>query len=808
MKSKWLVLIGLGSLSFALLPDNRPAQSEDAPRKSNNQAIAKAPAERRKSGEKKAAEPAAEGLGQPDSAAGGDDEEAGYLQFVRRKGPNSQNFGIAELGGDTSEFDTEPSTDPDSREESATFSSLVQGQTTDRAAAERSTQGEMMTAAKPDLAGSLSEEIDSLTSQVRQPISASPYIRGFRNGQIYGQLDGVYWTPARLDLDTILSKIDPGTVQSVNVIAGPYSSLYGPAFAYIDAYSIPTPRYRCPETHYQTNASYLNNGRQWYGRETVFGGGSNYGYRLSYGHRTGSDYRAGDDRFIPSSYNNRDIRGDFGYDINPDQRLEFSYRHIDLTNAEYPGQFFDTNYLGVDSYSLALFDQDPFAPWTVASFNAWYNRTQYNGDNSRSSKSQFDLAVVPRVADALQRSLRLNAPPAFIGLTYGDTVSTGARALFTFGDLDDANLTTGADVRYLNQGITERYDIQDFGTTINRINTNLPDSGLVNPGLFSELVLPTSSYVRTAIGSRIDLVHTDLSSGTVLPGGYLATTYPNQGFGRDDALYAFYMTNRVDLDANWSANLDFGHAQRPPSLIDRYSDGIFLGIIQNGFSRVIGNPNVKKERNWQLDLGLTGTYDNWRGSIRGFQSFIVDYITYTANEVQDPTSARLLNTINTPYATLSGFELSNDFDLNEYLTPFAQVAYVYGHDQIIGKPLPQIPPLQSRLGIRLHDRGPASRWGFEVFARVVAQQGREAILRGTGGGLVPVEQQTGGFTTAHLRGYWSVNRNLHLISGIDNVFDRGYFEHLSLRLPAQAPYPAGGVFSPGFSPYFSMQWTY
>ena len=60
----------------------------------------------------------------------------------------------------------------------------------------------------------------------------------------------------------------------------------------------------------------------------------------------------------------------------------------------------------------------------------------------------------------------------------------------------------------------------------------------------------------------------------------------------------------------------------------------------------------------------------------------------------------------------------------------------------------------------------------------------------------------------HLRGYWSVNENLHLISGIDNLFDRNYVEHLSLRLTADAFNGRNAVLSPGFSPYFSIQWTY
>jgi iron complex outermembrane receptor protein len=138
---------------------------------------------------------------------------------------------------------------------------------------------------------------------------------------------------------------------------------------------------------------------------------------------------------------------------------------------------------------------------------------------------------------------------------------------------------------------------------------------------------------------------------------------------------------------------------------------------------------------------------------------------------------------------------------------------VYGVDQEIHQALPAIPPLDSRLGLRLHDRQRGRRWALEVFARVVDNQDRIGILRvgSSQTTLRAVEEPTPGFTTCNLRGYLNVTRNLHLASGIDNVFDRTYIEHLSLRLPFEpnAPQiPPTRVLSPGFTPYFTMEWVY
>ena len=55
---------------------------------------------------------------------------------------------------------------------------------------------------------------------------------------------GSHWVPAREDLDTVISKVDSRMVEDVIVVPGPYSSVYGPGFHFLDFQLLQSPRYR------------------------------------------------------------------------------------------------------------------------------------------------------------------------------------------------------------------------------------------------------------------------------------------------------------------------------------------------------------------------------------------------------------------------------------------------------------------------------------------------------------------------------------------------------------------------------------
>ena len=120
-------------------------------------------------------------------------------------------------------------------------------------------------------------------------------------------------------------------------------------------------------------------------------------------------------------------------------------------------------------------------------------------------------------------------------------------------------------------------------------------------------------------------------------------------------LYAFYLTNKIKLDEHWTLTGGFGQAQTPPTLIERYADGLFLNTLQTGYNHMIGNPNLMPERDWQIDLGLAAKYENWRmpGSTASMPS-CYDYITFRTTGVGRLPRCPAADFANTPLGDPGG----------------------------------------------------------------------------------------------------------------------------------------------------------
>lgn len=692
--------------------------------------------------------------------------------------------------------------------------------------------------ARPDLGQALAENNLALQAQWRTSTTQAPFIRGFKNQQIYDQVDGQFFWPVRQDLDTVINKIDPGTVQNVIVINGPYSVRYGPGFSFIDIATAGTPRNQ--QAQYRTSTSWIENGQQWYGRETVSAGAQNLGFRLSYGHRNGNDYRAGNDQQIESHYNNGDILAELGYDLSNSQRVELSYRRLDQNHTAYPGQFFDIAALETNAFNLRYIDEDVTKPWTRLIAQGWYNKSNMTGNTFNPNHQPTVNAVEQSLTSFYTNQELLTGNPAqtfltgFSSGTVGDVTSTGGRVSAQFGEMDEVSLLTGVDARVINQRVSEYFTLanafdvaaQSY-TPITNYSSGMPRATMVNPGAFAEATLPWTDDFRTKIGARGDYVGTNANPNTLpanpgsvyvigntILGPGLAPGLPNPGamsaaLPQQNGLYSFYLLNQLQVTEHWDFTFSGGQAQRPPSLIDRYADQMLLGIMQSGFRQVIGSPNLSPERNWQIDAVVNGKYENWRGYLRGYNSWVTNYITYAqvvgpGTTLSSGTGFDVLNTINTPLAELRGFEAFNSIDVAPRITPFAAAHYVYGMDQTIHQPLPQIPPLQAFAGIRFHDPNGGNTWGLETFATITREQNRPGVIRNDSASspLVQIEQRTGGWTTYNLRGYWNVSPRLMLAGGINNLFNKTYIEHLSLRTGPVL------VLSPGFSPYLSAEWTY
>lgn len=665
-----------------------------------------------------------------------------------------------------------------------------------------------------------------VASQRRSPVVTDTRVRGSGLGNL--KASGSYWYPARDDMDTLLSKIDSRIVNNIVVTKGPYSVEHGPGLNFVDFQLEESPRFADgPEMHGSTTLEYQTNGNAWYGRQTLVGGDSNWGYRVGYGNRTAVDYEAGDGRKIPSSLRSQDFDVALGYDLTEDSSIEFSYLRLDQTGVQFPGAFFDIDYLVTDGFEAKyeIVDQDSF---DLFELEGWYNKTRFAGDGNSASKRD----QIPELGAFIENIF-----------TTADTSSAGYTTAMTWGDESEVSVRAGSDLRYLRQGINEFSLSPGFGLPL-PIFSGVPDAHTSNPGLFVDLSTPDSNPVRFNAGARVDWQEANVDKippgNDFNPMGQMPVTRESimrtlavDSLDRDYTMWAVFGTAEVDVNDEVTMTFAAGHAQRPPSITEMYAFGSFLAVTQNGLNAVIGNPDLQPARSTQLDLGLRADYGDLRFGANGFHSWVNDYITYENILNQEAFfgfNSLVLRPTNTDLATLTGGELFSEYDVNDWLTGFATVSYVRGQDETragggqhafdflnntvvhdpnlprgvdVGpapgtiitadsEPLPGIAPLESRLGVRLQD--PVSnKWSAEFVARVVAGQNRVARTLN--------ERTTGGFATFDIRTAYRPTENLSLIFGVENLADRFYREHLDLRT-------GRGVYQPGRNFYFGTELVY
>jgi len=615
--------------------------------------------------------------------------------------------------------------------------------------------------------------------QQRSPISYDPRVRAYRYAQIRSQAANAFFYPVRPDLDTALSKIDSSIIQDVVVVKGPYTVRRGPGFAFIDVNLLPAPRYQNGfEVHGRSAFVYDTNGEQYNGRQTFFGGNSDYGFRIGYGHRGGTDYTAGDGSVVPGSFTSRDIDLAFSFDLSSESRIDINGLRLDQTNVDLPGQVNDLKFLITDAVS-ARYVWDDHCDQHFELYG-WYNRTRFQGQlGTRGAVPGTPLGI-------------------FRPVTNGDVMSTGARGFYTIGEKDAAQLTGGSDYTMFEQ---EYNEIDDAFNGAGNIDFGIPRSHSSNPGVFVDGILPIGDRLVLRAGGRADWVSVsmDFGRGIVLN---LPARYPAD-VDRDYFLWASYLSGEYQLTDTLTFLASFGTAQRAPTPTDLFAFQPFLGIMQKGGFFPTGSEiqpgalDLRPEFARQVDVGLRAEYDDFRGGVNAFYSWIDNFITY------DPNAAITNRTVNHD-SILAGGEAYGEYDLNCRWTLFGSVAYVEGRDLVISQPLWAIPPLTSLMGARYR----RDNWGLEFSARVADQQNRISQSFATisaGNGEFP----TPGFAVYNLRGYWVLRDGLTFTGGVENIGDKTYREHLDYATNFYQPLAGNpGVLRPGRNFYFGLEWIY
>ncbi|MEM6470220.1 MAG: TonB-dependent receptor, partial [Planctomycetota bacterium] len=554
--------------------------------------------------------------------------------------------------------------------------------------------------------------------QHRTPIISDTRVRGQRVGQVLAS--GSYWAPARMDLDTMMSKIDSRLIDDVILIKGPYAASYGPGFRFVDIEFIHSPRYEKRETHGSTSASYVTNGQHWYGRQSLWGGDEDSGFFISYGHRTANDYETGQsDFFMPSSFKSRDLFVAMGWDLSEHESLEFNLLRLDQTDVEFPGLVYDINFLVTDGYEATYTNTEA---WWSDQFRmeVWYNRTRFEGDTSRPGKSR-------QIPDL---KLKLESPSGTEGTAFTDVdaLSAGYRMESQF-DLGNGHVTFGSDLILVNQ------ELNDVETLAPRFDNNfpIPRSHSIDLGFFVEDVEQINDRLSMTAGARIDGVVTDAAEyikGVPTAFSRIKQTNLDQSF----LLGTAYLTGRYQINDALGINAGMGFGSRAPTLTELYADAAFIGSLQRGVTFLLGDPKLKQEKLYQLDLAMRYSTPQQSMGVQGYYSWVEDYITFDLldppGDIDGFQQGALF--VNTDLAELFGLEFYCQRRINSMTSIFATSSYIQGNDltrtnaarlsvfdlrsNVAGieeEPLPGIPPLDSRIGIVFEDPTLRPSWGIE-----------------------------------------------------------------------------------------------
>lgn len=606
-------------------------------------------------------------------------------------------------------------------------------------AAGQITSGNIATQPHADLSAILNT-IDSSTGvelQRRNSIIADPRIRGYRSGQYLSYGDHALYVPARLDLDTAVSKFDAGSIRDVIVIKGPYSTFYGPGFAFLDIMTFDTPRATgCYdwELHGRTSLGYQTNGKRWDGVQNINYGARDWGFSITYNILTGNDYHApgynsrpdGID-LVPGSYNSNNFNFGLGFDLSSNASVEIKALRIFQRNVEFPGQYFDIDRLDTEAYAMRFKVKDN-PNFDLMTFDLWYNETIVDGNTQPGYKQAFLSRLLPGPSGFGLTPIQdpsLAGNPNFFPSGGGflpfltDQSSTriaestaGFRNAYTWGPRNAFNFSAGFDFAYVAQGLTENIRIQqpplptggfpiatlDGSPTLVQ-NTGLPNGRYYNPGIFLEGNIPfndrlsfhtggRADYVRTTSDPRLITGNIDIFGGVQTPGlnfdptqvnPQLFSTSPNDpGLDRNFGLFSGFLSSEYKYDDCLTGLLGFGYAERPPTLYELYSTGPFMAVLQPGFNRLIGDPRLDPEQLMQFDAGVRYDYKWVKGSLNAFYAWINDYITYDLNK-SGPGITQVIYR-NTDRATLAGGEGYLQIEATSWLTPYGAMSYVQGRD--------------------------------------------------------------------------------------------------------------------------------
>lgn len=563
-------------------------------------------------------------------------------------------------------------------------------------------------------------------SQIRNGgTNGDPVLRGMFGSRLKILTDGselLGSCPSRMDAPT--SYISPESYDLLTITKGPQTVLWGPgSSAGTVRFERERPRFDKPGI--KANASVLTGSNGRWDENIDASLGAEQGFLRVMGNKSRSnDYQDGTNNRVPSRWDKWNGDLTLGWTPDSDTLLEITMGRGN-GEARYGGRGMDGSQFKRESLGMRVEKSNIGDVLDKLEAQVYYNYANHIMDNiTLRSPSSGGMSGHHGMHMAAGMAMQV------------DRRTIGGRVMGTWR-WQDVKLESGVDTqtnthRNMSRAIWQK------------------DAQFNNYGAFGELSWNASEQSKVIGGARLDrsLVEKFANSKDV----ERSDTLPS-GFARIEHTLA-------EMPLMLYAGI--GYTERFPDYWELFSPTFGPDGGKDPFSR------VNSEKTTQIDIGAQYNGTRLSSWVSAYAGRVDDFILFK----YDPHNARISQADNVN-ANIMGAEMGFGYQLSEDWKTDASLAYSWGKNTRDNQPLPQIPPLEARWGLT-YEHGD---WSSTALWRLVSSQHRVAINEGNAAGKDFAASPGFGVLSANVA--YKVNKNLKLSTGLDNILNKAYSEHLN-----------------------------
>jgi iron complex outermembrane receptor protein len=641
--------------------------------------------------------------------------------------------------------------------------------------------------------GEAVEMVPGLFSLRKGAIANDIVLRGLQRDNINVLMDGVRvqgGCPSRMDPPAF--HFDFAEVESIEVVKGPYDLRYagsmgglvnavskkpqsGPGLSAVLTYGSFDQLQTSVTGSYATDSySALAGYAYKYSLPPKAGNGD----RITDIYPTNSKNRYRDGKLDSKAYDINTVWAKGGYQLTGKTHTELDFAYQDAQHVLYPALYMDADHDRTSMLNWTTTVDTPAELLDDVKFQFYWT------DVDHLMHDEFRVSSMPSMAVTRDYSMETDATTTIVGGNLSGVMNVVS-----------GQLKGGVDIFYRNWDATNKSAMYKAYES----QAMIPDVDHEQLGLYAEYSLPVGDRVKLKGGVRVDYADSD---ATKLDSSRLDTLYkPYQPGHSLDSDNDFFEPT-ANLQLFWKATegievfTGLASASRMPD-----PQELYIGLqriptmMMPSATSWVGNPDLDPPRNNQADLGVKFTGERFflNGSV--FYSRIDDYINIVSVDPDGPGLGTLpaAKTYRNIDARLWGGELSSQISLPLDLYLIGSLSYTEGKNLDTHEPLAEIPPLSGSAALR-YDNG---IWFVELQEQFADHQDRvDDDLN---------EEKTSGWGITNLKAGTTLDK-WSIITGVDNLFDKYYFTHLSYQ---RDPFRTGErVPEPGAFGFVTVMYKY